>query len=166
MSLLTETFTDEKVRIRQLMACIHGQALRLLDEWVGVASAAAALERGSPPVRKAVVSTFPVEGSVEGVITLRAEESAVRALMHKLIGEPGPDEDEETLLCETLAEALNIMIGNATEPLRQQGLPIKVFPPYAKGGGNQDSSFEHPAYQWRIDTMAGAMILIFSAEGR
>ena len=67
---------------------------------------------------------------------------------------------------ETLAESLNIMIGNATEPLRRQGLPIKVFPPYAKGGGNEDSSFEHPAYQWRIDTVAGAMILSFSTEGR
>lgn len=166
MSVLTETPAGETLRIQELMECVYHQALRLLDEWIGVEWAAVAGEDTGPPVRRPLVSVFPIEGSVEGRITLRAEEEAVRALMRAMIGEPGPEEDHGPLLRETVAEVLNIVIGNSTLPLRQRGLPINVFPPYAEGCGAEDGRGEEPDYQRRIDTAAGPMILSFARNGR
>ena len=170
MSLLTHAPPGEKLRIQRLMASVHGHALRLLDGWIGIEPGTATPgEAGdSDPLSLAstLVSTFPIEGSVEGMITLRGAESAVRAIMHKLIGEPAAGEDQRVLLQETLVEVLNMMIGNATDSLRQQGLPITVFPPYASPVAHEKGLSEEPAYIRRIDTTAGPMVLIFSANGR
>jgi CheY-specific phosphatase CheX len=166
MCLLTQTPPDEKVRIRRVMASVHGEALRLLDDWIGVSPAASPRRPSGAAVRRPLVSLFPVEGSVDGVIALAGEESAVRAIMYKMIGQPEPEEDQQELLQETLLEILNIMVGNATDSLRREGLPIHVFPPYAASAGTADSLFADAAFTRRIDTAAGPMVLSFSTNGR
>jgi CheY-specific phosphatase CheX len=164
MRLLTQIPPEEKLRIEQLMTIVHIEALRLLDDWIGVPSGPAPPHKADASGRQPLVSLFPVEGSVHGMIALSGEESAVRAIMHKLIGEPASDEDQEELLRETLVEILNIMVGNAMQSLRQQGLSIKMFPPYANAAGSGDSLFAESVYTRRIDTLAGSMVLTFSGD--
>jgi chemotaxis protein CheX len=77
--------------------------------------------------RKGVAALITIKGDIEGRIILDlSPEVAVRLASH-LAGTELPA--SEQLVCETVCEFANMVIGNSVTLLNDQGFRFKVFPP-------------------------------------
>jgi len=148
------------------MTCVHDAAVSVLDDWVGIAAdTSVSRQYGTSDPLYPLVSMFPIDGAVSGVIALSGEGPAVRAIVRSVVAEPISDPQVEELMADALTETFNIIIGRATESLRQRGLPIDIFPPYASPAEQQMIRSRAPADALRIDTTAGGFLLTFSSAG-
>ncbi|HEY2352042.1 MAG TPA: chemotaxis protein CheX [Candidatus Acidoferrum sp.] len=77
--------------------------------------------------RKGVAALIAIKGDIEGRVILDlSPEVAVRVASH-LAGADLPA--SEQLVCETVCELANMVIGNSVTLLNDQGFRFKVFPP-------------------------------------
>jgi chemotaxis protein CheX len=77
--------------------------------------------------RKGVAALISIKGDIEGRVILDlAPEVAMRVAGH-LAGNPMPE--SEQVVCETVCELANMVIGNSVTLLNDQGFRFKVFPP-------------------------------------
>jgi len=156
---------SEKTQLRDLLECVVERAGGFLWEQVGLPAEFGRPDEPAREQERLLMATFPVTGSLEGRITVRAAERVVTKILNAMIPEPVPAEEEELMLQETLRETLNIIIGSSTEMLRRRGYPIEVFPPFATAGEESEASYQEDI-EITLHTQTGSMHFVLSLVNR
>jgi len=77
--------------------------------------------------RKGVAALIVIKGEIEGRIILDLAPAVALKVAAVLTG--GGVSDSEQVVCETVCELANMVIGNSVTLLNDQGYKFKVFPP-------------------------------------
>jgi CheY-specific phosphatase CheX len=157
--------TVDTTQLRDLLECVVERAGGFLWEQIGLPAEFGRPDEPKMEEKRLLIATFPVTGSLQGRITVRAAEGVVQTILKAMIPEPVPVEEEELMLQETLKETLNIIIGSSTEMLRQRGYPIEVFPPFATVGDETAGGFDQD-HDLTLHTPAGSMYFVLSIVSR
>jgi CheY-specific phosphatase CheX len=77
--------------------------------------------------RKGVAALVTIKGDIEGRVILDLAPEVAMCVASQLAGAELPE--SEQVICETVCELANMVIGNSVTLLNDQGFRFKVFPP-------------------------------------
>ena len=77
--------------------------------------------------RKGVAALVTIKGDIEGRVILDLAPEVAMRVANQLAGAELPE--SEQVICETVCELANMVIGNSVTLLNDQGFRFKVFPP-------------------------------------
>ena len=150
--------------IGEVMVKVVDRAIAYLVDEVGLESAY--MSRPAVPCSKAIHACVPVSGALQGIISFSASEGTVTEIMRHLLGGEVPNEDISLLLNDTMAEMLNIIVGNATRELDKIGFRILLSSPLRDATSPVSHSPEVSqsiVYEREIQTNVGPIGVGYSA---
>ena len=90
--------------------------------------------------RKGVAARIAVSGDIEGRIIFDVDPKTAMRVASRFAGEELPESSE--LMCETVCELANQVIGNAVTALNDQGFHFRVHPPEVHTAEQGDKTSE------------------------
>ncbi len=108
-----------------------------------------------------ISSFIDTDGEIQGKIIITAEQSLADFMLAQLILEDVAEEEREELTRETMGEVLNIVLGNTTNALAEDGLEISIDSPGSFHFREQSVRFgESTPLVYTINTPEGKCSLI------
>ena len=108
--------------------------------------------------RRGVAALIAVSGDIEGRIIFDVDPQTAMRVASRMAGQELPASD--TLMCETVCELANQVIGNAVTSLNDQGFHFRVHPPevHTSEHGHK-SSEDTEALVMCIETSSGKVFM-------
>jgi chemotaxis phosphatase CheX-like protein len=119
--------SDGTAVIGSLMSRVSDQTIHFLVNEVGL-EAVVAPQTGNP-VPPRLTSTLAISGTVAGNIALTAERRTVSEILQRILGDSLAPEEVAPMLEDTLCEVLNVIVGNTSRTLDEDGVRIRIEPP-------------------------------------
>jgi chemotaxis protein CheX len=108
--------------------------------------------------RKGVAARIAVSGDIEGRIIFDVDPKTAMRVASRFAGEELPESND--LMCETVCELANQVIGNAVTSLNDQGFHFRVHPPEVHTSEHGDKSSEDTeALVMCIETGSGKVFM-------
>jgi len=108
--------------------------------------------------RKGVAARIAVSGDIEGRIIFDVDPKTAMRVASRFAGEELPESND--LMCETVCELANQVIGNAVTSLNDQGFHFRVHPPEVHTSEHGDKSSEDTeALVMCIETASGKVFM-------
>jgi len=108
--------------------------------------------------RKGVAARIAVSGDIEGRIIFDVDPKTAMRVASRFAGEELPESND--LICETVCELANQVIGNAVTTLNDQGFHFRVHPPEVHTSEHGDKSSEDTeALVMCIETGSGKVFM-------
>jgi len=108
--------------------------------------------------RKGVAALISVSGDIEGRIIVDFDPKTAMRVASRMAGQDLPESQD--LMCETVCELANQVIGNAVTALNDQGFHFRVHPPVVHTSEHGDKSSEDTeALVMCIETCSGKVFL-------
>lgn len=111
-----------------------------------------------PYRRKGMAATVVIQGDIEGRVIFDIEAPTATKVASALAGSELQENDD--LVCETVSELANLVIGNAVTTLNDQGFRFKINPPEVHNAEQGMKSTEDTeALVMAFDTPAGCVYM-------
>ena len=108
--------------------------------------------------RRGVAALIAVSGDIEGRIIFDVDPQTAMRVASRMAGQELPS--SEDLMCETVCELANQVIGNAVTSLNDQGFHFRVHPPEVHTSEHGDKSSEDTeALVMCIETCSGKVFM-------
>lgn len=108
--------------------------------------------------RRGVAALISVSGDIEGRIIFDVDPKTAMRVASRMAGQELPESDE--LVCETVMELANQVIGNAITSLNDQGFHFRVHPPEVHTSEHgAKSSEDTEALVMCIETCSGKVFM-------
>lgn len=147
---------EETPGIGNLMVRVVDQAVSFLTREVGLEVGPAGVSGFTKEYGFA--SALTIEGALEGDIYLSAGEATTSEIMQRFLGEDVAPDDRELMLQDTVCEVLNMIIGNATQRLDEDGFRIVLTAPHPADPGALSSPSVHRRV---LSTPTGPVMLAY-----